>query len=179
MTSRTFPGRGATLIEVMVVGSIFFALLLAIWLIYESTVRVERLITLKSDIDRTLMTAVRHVDATLRSSRLVEPADWTDPRPVESIKLEPLSLDENGEPRVTAQGLPEWGEPFSLSFENRELVRIAEQRRSLGNLGEGGSARFIRRSKTRLEMAVVVEKVSPRGEKGSREMTFPFRLFNQ
>ncbi len=171
--------RGVTLIEVMVVGACFLGLLLAIWLIYESTLRAERLITLKSDLDRTLMTSVRQVDAALKSSRLLQPADTTAPVPVESIELEPLLLDANDEPVVTAEGLPELGEPFTLAFEGHELVRNGEHRRVLGNFGESGSVKFLRRSKTMLEMAVVIEKVDQRGQKTTREMTFPFRLFNQ
>lgn len=171
--------RGATLIEVMVVGTVFFGLLLTIWLIYESTVKVERSISLKSDVDRTLMTAVRHVDSALKSSRLLQPSDFTSPAPVTSIELRPLLLDAAGEPLVTAEGLPEWGDPFTIVFENHELVRVGTQRRSFGNFGTLGSVTFTRTSKTMLEMAVIVEKEGFRDEKSTRAMTFPFRLFNQ
>lgn len=171
--------RGATLLEVLVVSTVFMVLLLAIWLIYDATVRAERFITLNTDIDRTLMTAVRHVDADLKSSRLVEPSDWASPVPVESLQLQPLNLDASGEPVVTAEGLPDLGDPFTIAFERPELVRNATHRRSLGDFGENGSVKFLRKSKTMLEMAVVIEKEDQKGEKSSRTLTFPFRLFNQ
>lgn len=171
--------RGATLIEVLVVGSLFLALVAAIWMIYHSTVRAQRLITLHSDVDRAVMAGVRHVDASLRSAELVEPHDWTAPEPVESIELRPLKLDEDGDPVVSAEGVPEWGEPFTIVFENGELVRVTDERRVLARLGEDGSVRFIRSSWRMLEMEVKLTREDDRGQKASREMTFQFRLFNQ
>lgn len=171
--------RGATLIEVLVVCSMFLVLMLAIWLFYDSTVRVERSITLHSDLDRTLMAAVRHVDSSLRSSKLLAPNDWNAPAPVQTIQLRSLKLDANGEALITPMGLPIWDEPFTIAFENQELVRIGQSRRSLGDFGENGKVEFLRKSRRMLEMTVVIEKVNRRGEKTTRQLTFPFRLFNQ
>lgn len=171
--------RGATLAEVLVVSTVFSVLLLAIWMIYHSSVKAERLISLKADIDREIMAATRHLDASLKSSRLMAPNDWIEPEYVTSLELTPLMLGPDGEPSVTAEGLPEWGEPFTISFENGELVRITSERRVLARFGDEGTARFIRRSRGMLEMEVQLTKEGTHGARSSRQTTFQFRLFNQ
>ena len=170
--------------EVMVVGTMFFVLMTAIMLVYNSTVRVERQIALKSDIDRTLMAAVRHIDSSLKSSRLVKPLRpdaWTTPEAVESIELEPLKLAADGNPAVTADGFPEWGTPFTISFDKSkgELVRFTPEPRVLANLGKEGSLSFLRPTKGMLRMDVKIAKEGIQGYKSSRETSFQFRLFNQ
>ena len=92
--------RGATLIEVLVVTTVFSMLLVAIWGIYHSAVRAERLISLKTDIDRVIMTATRHLDSALKSSQLTQPNDWTDPQYVTELELTPLKLGPDGEPQI-------------------------------------------------------------------------------
>ena len=171
--------RGATLIEVLVVTTVFSMLLVAIWGIYHSAVRAERLISLKTDIDRVIMAATRHLDSALKSSQLTQPNDWTDPQYVTELELTPLKLGPDGEPLVTAVGLPEWGDPFTISFENQELVRQTSERRVLANFGDEGSVRFIRRSKGMLEMEVQLTKEGMHGVTSTRRTTFQFRLFNQ
>jgi hypothetical protein len=172
--------RGATLAEVMVVATVFFVMLAAVMMIYFSTARAQRLISVKSDIDRELMAAVRHVDAAMKSARLVLPDDFDDnPQYVETIELIPLKMEADGTPMVTAEGLPEWGDSYTISFEQGELVRENPTRRVYAKLGDNGFVRFIRPTKQMLEMDVKVEKLGTQGYKSSRETTFQFRLFNQ
>ena len=172
--------KGATLPEVLVVSTVFFVMLAAIMAIYFSTSKAQRLISVKSDIDRELMAAVRHVDASVKSSQLLTPDDYDDdPQFVETIQLKPLKLDDDGRPSTTAEGLPEWGEPYTISFDQGQLVRVNPQRRVLAKLGGQGFVRFIRPSKEMLEMAIKVEKEGAQDYKSSRETTFQFRLFNQ
>lgn len=177
---RTKPG-GATLMEVIVVGSIFFVMLAAIVGIYMSTVRAERVISVKSDIDRVLMAAVRHVDAELKTARLTLPDDYDqeEPQYTETIELIPLKTESDGTPVVTADGLPEWGEPFTITFDQGQLFRLNPEKRVYAQLGDQGHVRFLRPSKQMLEMEVKVEKEGTQEYKSSRQSTFQFRLFNQ
>lgn len=173
--------RGATLLELIVVGGMFLGLLTTLWLIYDSAWRVERDLGLKVDVDREVFAAVRHVDALVKTCKLVKPAEWsTTAAPLDTIELRPLLLDENREPVLNAKGFPDWGTPFTVSFENQELVQVTDQqRRRLARLGATGLAQFRRPSQGMLEMDVKVEKVGFRDEKSEKELTFQFRLFNQ
>jgi hypothetical protein len=176
--------RGASLIEVMVVSAIFFMIVAAIMMIYQASVRVERQVGLKSDIDRTLLAAVRHVDASLRSSRLLKPTrpdEWTEPEPTTSLELKPLRVGDDGFPMVRADGRPEWGTPFLINFAQGDLYRQSSNGdlRILASLGEQGELSFLRPSKGRLRMDVKIGKEGPQGYKTSREISFQFRLFNQ
>lgn len=176
---------GATLIEVMVVSTIFFVVLAAIVSVYLTTVRVDRQVDLKSDIDRTLLAAVRHVDSSLKSSRLVSPVRpdaWTPAVAVTELELQPLKLNADGSPAVTAEGFPEWEPAFTISYKTAsgELVRtISGNDRVLAKLGPEGSLTFIRPIKGMLEMHVKIKKKGVQGYETSRESTFQFRLFNQ
>jgi hypothetical protein len=171
--------RGATLAEVMVVASVFFVLLAAIFLIYTTSLRARSNIDSNSDIDRTLIAAARHLDATLRSSRLLKPDDLSDPQYSSSLELQPFKKEDDGQPSVTSLGYPEWGDPFTISFEGGELVRLEPNRRVFAKLGEGGYVKFIRPTWRILQMEIKVEREEVRGAKVSRESTFRFRLFNQ
>lgn len=172
--------KGATLIEVMVVGSIFFVMLAAIIAIYLSTIRAEKVIGVKSEVDRTVMAAVRHVDAAVKSAQLLQPDDYADdPQYTQSIELRSLKKQPDGMPMVTAEGLPEWEEPFTIAFENEQLVRLNPEMRVFATLGPNGYVRFRRPTKEMLEMEVKVEKEGEREYKSSRQATFQFRLFNQ
>ena len=170
--------------EVMVVGTVFLLLLTAVLLIYTTTVRVERQVGVKSDIDRVLMAAVRHIDASLKTSRLVSPLRpdaWTTPAPVQALELRPLKMGNDGTPAVTAEGFPEWGDPFTISFEPQgDLVRVVGgDRRVLAPLGSDGTVTFLRPNKGMLEMDVKIVKKGVQGYQSSRETSFQFRLFNQ
>ncbi len=172
--------KGATLIEVMVVGSIFFVMLAAIVAIYLSTIRAERVIGVKSEVDRTVMAAVRHVDAAVKSAQLLQPDDYADdPQYTETIELRSLKTQADGTPMVTAEGLPEWEDPFTITFENEQLVRLNPEKRVFATLGANGYIRFIRPTKEMLEMEVKVEKEGVQEYKSSRQAIFQFRLFNQ
>ena len=172
--------RGATLIEVMVVGSIFFVMLTAIVAIYMSTVRAERVISVKSEVDRTVVAAVRHVDAAVKSAQLIKPDDYADdPQFTDSIELRALKSLPDGTPSVTAEGLPEWEAPYTIAFESGQLVRINPERRVFATLGGEGFVRFRRPTKEMLEMEVRVEKEGEREYKTARQAIFQFRLFNQ
>lgn len=170
--------------EVMVVSTIFFAVMAALLMIYLTSVRLERQVSLKSDVDRTLMAAVRHLDGYLKSARLVSPIrpdEWTDPVPVTTLELRPFKLQPDGTPAVTADGLPEWDPPFTITFEDAtgELVHIDTDRRVLARLGDEGDVSFLRPSKGMLEMHLKMVKKGVQGYEVARETTFQFRLFNQ
>lgn len=171
--------RGATLIEVIIVGGIFSAILSAVILIYFSTLRVERLVSVHSEIDRTMMIAVRHLDSSLKISRLEEPEQQDDPVHVDTLVLLPLKFADNGLPSVSAFGFPEWEDPVRIAYEPPELVYQDDERRVLARLGDGGHARFIRRIPGMLELDLKVEKADTDGRISSREGVFEFRLFNQ
>lgn len=170
--------RGATLIELVVVGSIFLAVLTALTMIYNATLAVQRSVSLKVDVDREVFAAVRHLEAALRTSRLVQPADWYAPQTVDSIELRPLSLGSDGLPLFTPQGIPLFGNAFTIRFENGELVRTDINRR-FARLGTNGRAEFVRASQGVLEMHLQVEKTGFREETTRRDLTFQFCLFNQ
>lgn len=181
---RRRPLQGATLMEVMVVSTVFFMTVAAITMIYQASVRVERQVGLKSDIDRTLLAAVRHVDAALRSSRLVKPTrpdEWTTPQPTTVLELKPLKVADDGVPVVTADGRPVWGEPLLINFTQGDLIRQTSdgQLRVLAALGDQGELSFLRPSKGRLRMDVKISKEGVQGYKTFRETSFQFRLFNQ
>lgn len=170
--------RGATLIELLVVGSIFMAVLTALYLIHDATMTVQRSVSLKVEADREVFAAVRHVDATLRGSRLVQPSDWYNPQLADSIQLQPLSVTAGGVPVFSAFGVPQFDSPFTIQFQNGELVRLDTNRR-FANLGPNGSVHFLRRTQGMLEMRLKVEKSGFREQTTSRELTFQFCLFNQ
>jgi len=169
------------MVELIVVGSMFLGMLTVLWLIYDSTWRVERNLGLKVDVDREVYAAVRHVDALVKTCRLEKPKEWsTTAPPVDTIELKPLLVGDDGQPQLNAKGFPEWGTPFTVTFENGELVRIVDtDRRRLARLGATGLAQFRRPSQGMLEMEVRIEKVGFRDEKTSKALTFQFRLFNQ
>lgn len=170
--------RGATFIELLVVGSIFMAVLTALYLIHDATMNVQRSVSLKLDVDREVFAAVRHVDATLRGCRLVQPSDWFNPQLVDSIQVQPLSVAANGLPEFSAFGVPQFDSPFTIQFENGELTRLDTNRR-FANLGPNGKVEFVRRSQGTLEMRLKVEKTGYREQTTARELTFQFCLFNQ
>ncbi len=171
---------GATLLEVVVVGSVFFVVMTALIAIFQATVKVQRHIELRSDLDRTFLVAARHLDASLRSSRLVAPT-WSEPERSSRLELEPLVLGPEGEPVVTAEGWPELGPPFTIEFqaESGELVRIDTARRVLARLGDEGEVTFLRPNKGLLEMRLHLEMVGAQGTRTSRTTDLQFRLFNQ
>ena len=171
--------RGATLLELMVVGSIFLCVLTALWMIYDATIAVERKVSLKVDLDREIFAAVRHIDAALRTSRLVQPADWfNNPQPVDSISLMPLSVGNDGQPVINTLGVPQFGTPFSIIFHNGELGRPDIKRR-FAKLGPDSQISFLRSSQGMLQMSLKVEKKGFRDQTTSRDLTFQFCLFNQ
>ncbi len=173
---------GTTLIEILVVFGIFFILSAAILMIYTSMIRIEKQVSLKTDLDRAIIAAVRHIDASLKSSRLIEPTRpdaWTEPLEVNRLRLEPLKLQPNGQPAVTAEGFPEWGTPFAIFFEKGELLRENPQRRVLAHLGPQGGVGFLRPNKNLLKMRIHAKNLGERGYETSRDTTFQFRLFNQ
>lgn len=183
---RSAPTRegalAATLIEVLVVCGMFFAVSAAILAIYFSMARLEKQIGLHTDLDRVIITSVRHLDSLLRTSRLLKPVRsdaWTAPTEVSSLTLEPLKLGSEGVPSVTAEGFPEWDAPIEISFENGELVRQGAGRRILAKFGPQDQVTFLRSSKNLLEMRIVAGKLGERGHEVSRNTTFRFRLFNQ
>lgn len=170
--------RGATLIEMVVVGSIFFAVFAALYQILDATMAVQRSVSLKVDVDREVFAAVRHIDATLRATRLVRPADWYNPQPADSIEVEPLALGADGSPLFSAVGVPLFEGPFTIRFQNGELMRLDTSRR-YARLGNNGGGQFVRRTQGMLEMRLNVEKSGDRGQSTAREVTFQFCLFNQ
>jgi hypothetical protein len=170
--------RGSTLFELLVVGTMFLSMLTALWMIYDSTITVERNITLKVDVDREIFAAARNLDAALKTSRLTRPADWYDPQLVESVELTPLSLDTSGQPVINPQGIPQFGAPFTIAFQNGELVRPDTKRR-LARLGSNGQVKFIRSGLGMLEMRLRIEKTGYRGQTTSRQLAFQFCLYNQ
>jgi hypothetical protein len=170
--------RGATLIELLVVGSIFMAVLTALYFIHDATMAVERSVSLKVDVDREVFAAVRHVDATLRGARLVLPADWYNPQLVHHVEVEPLSVSPNGLPVFSALGIAQFDAPFTIRFQDGELVRLDTSRR-FANLGTNGKVEFLRRSQGVLEMRLKVQKTGYRERTTARELTFQFCLFNQ
>lgn len=170
--------RGATLIELLVVSSMFLSIIAALWMIYNSTLKVERSVSLKVDLDREIFAAVRNLDAALKTSRLTQPADWYDPQLVESIELTPLSLDNSGQPLVNAQGVPQFGAPFTIEFKNGVLSRPDTKRR-YARMGSNGDIKFIRSSLGMLEMRLKIEKTGYRGQTTSRQLAFQFCLYNQ
>jgi len=171
--------RGATLIELVVVGSIFLSVMTALWMIYDATMAVERKVSLKVDLDREIFAAVRHVDAALRASRLVQPADWyNNPQPVDNISLLPLSVGSDGLPLLTAAGLPRFGNAFTILFDKGELVR-PDLKRRFAKLGANSQVTFLRSSQGMLQMRLKAEKTGFREQTTSRDLTFQFCLFNQ
>lgn len=171
------------MIELIVVGSMFLGMLTALWAIYSSTMRVEHNLSLKVDLDREVYAAARHMDALLKTSRLIQPAAWKDPEPVDTIELQPLLLGADGQPVLNAKGFPNWGPTFTVSFlegeKGMELVRVSDKTRRLAQLGQAGSGTFTRTSQGMLEMQIKLEKIGFREEKQARELKFQFRLFNQ
>ena len=171
--------RGSTLLELVVVGALFLSMTAALWMIHDATVTVERSVSLKVDLDREIFAAVRHLDVCLRECRLVRPNDWySNPQPVTSLELQPLTVDPNGQPVLTAQGIPTFGTPYTIIFQNEELVRPDTGRR-FARLGQNGRVRFVRSSQGMLEMNLEVEKSGFREQTTSRKLTFKFSLFNQ
>lgn len=171
--------RGSTLLELVVVGSLFLAMLAALWMIHDATVTVERSLSLKVDLDREIFAAVRHLDACLRECRLVRPADWYgNPQPVSSLELQPLRVAADGQPVLNAQGVPQFGTAYTIVFEHEELVR-SDTKRRLARLGRHGQASFLRTSQGMLEMKLQLEKTGFREKTTSRQLTFKFSLFNQ
>ncbi len=171
--------RGATMIELIVVGSMFLGMLTALWAIYSTTMRVEHNLSLKVDLDREVYAAARHVDTLLKTSRLIQPAAWKDPEPVDTIELQPLLVGADGQPVLNAKGFPNWGPTFTVSFLEGDLVRVSDKTRRLARLGAGGSGTFTRTSHGMLEMQIHLEKIGFRDEKQTRDLKFQFRLFNQ
>ena len=169
---------GSTLIELIVVGSIFLAVLAALWGIYEATMVVERNVNLKVDLDREVIAAARNLDALLKTSRLEQPADWFNAKPVDSIELLPLSVGDNGLPLLTSQGMPQFGTPFKILCQNGVLQRPDTKRR-LARLGDSGKVQFLRSSQGMLDMNLQIEKTGYRGKTTSRQLTFQFCLYNQ
>ncbi|MBX3168829.1 MAG: hypothetical protein KF760_15545 [Candidatus Eremiobacteraeota bacterium] len=171
--------RGTTLLELVVVGSLFLAVAAALWMIRDATVTVEHNLSSKVDLDREIFAAVRHLDACLRECRLVQPSDWySHPQPVTSLELQPLRVDSDGQPVLTAQGTPAFGTAYTIVFQNEELVRPGIRRR-LARLGHNGRVSFLRTSQSLLEMNLQVEKTVFREQTTSRQLTFKFSLFNQ
>lgn len=171
--------RGATLLELVVVGSLFLAMAAALWMIHDATVTVERRVSLKVDVDREVFAAVRHIDACLRECRLVKPADWySNPQPVDSLELQPLRVDASGQPVLNSQGVPQFGAPYTIAFQNQQLIR-PDTKKVMARLGRGGQARFLRVSQGMLQMNLEIEKIGFRNQTTSRQLTFKFSLFNQ
>lgn len=173
---------GATLIEVLVVCGIFFVLSGAILVIYTSMIRIEKQVSLKTDLDRIIITAVRHIDTSLRSARLLEPQRpdaWTEPVEVSRLKLAPLKVHPDGTPVITTEGFPDWEVPFIITFERGELVRENTDRRVLARVGPDGNISFLRPNKNLLKMRISAKSLGQRGYETSRDTTFQFRLFNQ
>lgn len=180
--SRHRRRLGATLLEVLVVCGIFFAVTAALMMIYFSMIRIEKQVGLKTDLDREIIAAVRHVDSSLKSSRILEPIRpdaWTTPVEVSRLKLEPLKLGADGSPVVTSEGFPEWGDPYEIFYENGELVRQTSSRRVLAKLRAEDEVAFLRLNKNLLKMRISAKKLGERGYETSRDTTFQFRLFNQ
>jgi len=170
---------GSTLLELVVVGALFLSMVAALWMIHDATVKVERSVSLKVDLDREIFAAVRHLDVCLRECRLVQPNDWySNPQPVTSLQLEPLSVNAGGQPVLTPQGIPTFGAPYTIVFQNEELVR-PDTRRRFARLGRNGRVSFLRSSQGMLEMNLEVEKTGFREQTTSRKLTFKFSLFNQ
>lgn len=200
---NSYRSRGATLIEVLVVSTIFSALLTVILMIYFSTMRAQRLFDVKSDIDRTVLAAVRHLDASLKSSRLISPDDWDAPKETTFIELKALKRDATGEAVITPGGFPQWEDPYLIAFDQGELVRLkaagftedadpatfffspgppgssAPERRVFAKLGKQGEVTFLRPSLQMLTMNITVEREGERDYKSSRHSSYEFRLFNQ
>lgn len=188
--------RGATLVEVLVVGSVFLLLLAAVLMIYTITARMESQVSLKSDLDRSIMAAARHVDALVKSSKLVsperpDPMTNAEPVPQASLTLQPLKLDEGGAPVITSDGFPEWGDSYDVIYDQDSGDLIYKQqtagsqaygsspKRVLTSLGKGSALSFVRPSKGRLEMNLEVKKTGAQDYEVERKITFKFRLFNQ
>lgn len=171
---------GATLLEVMVVGTVFFVLMAALLAIFQTSIKVQRHIELRSDLDRVFLVAARHLDASLRSSRLLAPT-WSEPEWVSRVELEPLVLGPDGAPVVTAEGWPELGPPIVIEFqtETGDLVRTDDTRRVLARLGEEGEVSFYRPNKGLLQMRLHLEMVGAQQTRTSRTTDLQFRLFNQ
>jgi hypothetical protein len=148
---------GATLMEVMVVSTIFFLIMGAIVMIYLTSVRLERLVV------------------------PVRPDQWTQPVPVTTLELRPFRLQSDGTPVVTADGVPEWDPPFTITFEaaTGDLVKVDSDRRVLARLGNEGRVSFLRPSKGMLEMNLKMIKHGAQEHQVTRDTTFQFRLFNQ
>lgn len=182
MKPARWETRGATIAEVLVVISIFFAVTGAIMMIYFSMLRIEKQVSLKVDLDRAIMTTVRHLDAMLKSARLLEPLRpdaWTTPVEVSALRLQPLKVLNDGAPAVTAEGFPEWGEPFTITYDSGELVRQSSSRRVLAKLNAEDELTFLRPNKNLLKMRIFAKDLGERGYEVTRDTTFQFRLYNQ
>lgn len=194
---NTKPLRGATLVEVLVVGSVFLLLLAAVLMIYTITARMESQVSLKSDLDRSIMAAARHIDALVKSSKLLSPerpdpmANITVPVSQASLTLQPLKLEQGGAPVITSDGFPEWGDSYDVIYDQDSGDLIYKQqpagsqaygsspKRVLASLGKGSALSFVRPSKGRLEMNLEVKKTGAQDYEIERKITFRFRLFNQ
>ncbi len=184
-SSNSGPGRyavGATLLEVLVVCGMFLGVTAALLTIYFSMIRIEKQVGMKTELDRAIIAAVRHLDSSLKSSRVLEPLRpdaWTTPEEVTRLKLESLKLGADGAPVVTSEGFPEWDPPFEILYENGELVRQTSARRVLAKLRPEDEVTFLRPNKNLLKMRIFAKKLGERGYETSRDTTFQFRLFNQ
>ena len=174
--------RGTTLIELLVVCGMFLVVSAVLITIYSSMIRIDKHVSLKTDLDRVLLAAVRHLDSDLKSSRVLEPLRpdaWTTPVEVTRLKLQPLEVSPDGTPEVSAEGFPVWGPSYDIVYENGELSRRNPAVRILAKLETDDTLTFLRTEKNLLQMRIAARKSGERGAETSRDTTFAFRLFNQ
>lgn len=183
---RSLARLGATLIEVSVVATVFFVILAAVWSVYMTSVRLQKQVVLKSDIDRILLAGVRHVDAALAQSRVMKPIrvdQWNEPEPSKELELKPFRVNPDGSAVITAEGYPEWGTPYLITFDEPtgELYRHGGTvtRRALARLGAESDVTFLRPGKAQLRMSVEIQVEGEQGYRTQRQVSYQFRLFNQ
>ncbi|MEW6278421.1 MAG: type II secretion system protein [Candidatus Eremiobacterota bacterium] len=153
--------RGLTLLEVLIAGAVFSAMMLAVLAVYKTALGARAREEEGSATYRAAMLAIEHVQSLLRGSQVVEPSDPAAP-PATRAVYRP-SLRENGRVKVDSGGVPVWGDPVTLRMDAAgNLVREEPSGiRILAPLGPSGSVAFRLLDPRMLEVRVVAARTNP------------------
>lgn len=154
--------RALSLAEVLVAASLFSLVLLAIYLIYNQTMLVQRKTAAQNEAYRAVMLAMKHVEMELHGAQVVQPSSWTpDPAPLATISYLYPTL-QNEQIVVDPTGTPMWAgrAHFELDASGR-FSKIDEttpaHSRWLSSLGKNGAVSFWRPERDLLRLRIYAE----------------------
>ncbi|MEW6284496.1 MAG: hypothetical protein AB1758_38130 [Candidatus Eremiobacterota bacterium] len=153
--------RGLTLLEVLIAGAVFSAMMLAVLAIYKTALEARVKEDAGTATYRAAMLGMEHVQSQLRGSQLVEPSDPAAPPSMQAVYR--CSQKENGRVKVDAAGLPVWGETATIRMDaSGNLVREDTSGiRVLAHLGPGGSVSFHLLDPRLLEVRILAARTNP------------------